>query len=467
MALRVMAGSVTDSREGRPWILLPIETKAREFHGKTLMSAVAAARGYDVLLGEQNAMLAQADFLPHGIYIDKSVARTKTKSFLRLKALGNRIVAWCEEGLVYRHRDAYLHQRVSNDSLNEAERFFAWGAVQAEDIKLKAPEAGEKIRVSGNPRFDMLRPELREIFAGEASDLRATYGRYILINTNFSRYNHFMGKDFFLRALKQRGTVANAAEEEFVRSWSAFLGEVFHGFYDMLPRLSQAFPDLKLVVRPHPSEDHSAWHRAAVGLPNVEVIYQGSIVPWTLGAEATVHNSCTTGLESYLLDVPVAAFRPATSEAFDSHLPNAVSRQAFDVEDLVSLLEDMIAGRSSSPIEAKTEAERYIASFTGAFASERIVDELNDIAFGGDSFAPGMRDRARLTARHAVNSLKPLVRRFRVGARANAYARQKFPGISAAEIGDTLESLSRLTGRFADVRVESTPARNCFRITAE
>ena len=57
-----------------------------------------------------------------------------------------------------------------------------------------------KIRISGNPRFDVLRPELRGLFDGDARALREKYGPYILVATNFSRYNHFMGYDFWIEA---------------------------------------------------------------------------------------------------------------------------------------------------------------------------------------------------------------------------------------------------------------------------
>ena len=73
----------------RPWLLLPIEIKAREFHAKVLQAAVAAERGFDVVLGEQNAMVRQLPWLPHGLYVDKSVSRTKIKPFTRARSLGN------------------------------------------------------------------------------------------------------------------------------------------------------------------------------------------------------------------------------------------------------------------------------------------------------------------------------------------------------------------------------------------
>ena len=80
--------------------MLPVETKAREFHAKLLVGAEAVERGYSVVLGEQNAMVRQIAYLPRGLYIDKSVASTKTKHFQHLRQQGHKVAAGCEEGLV-------------------------------------------------------------------------------------------------------------------------------------------------------------------------------------------------------------------------------------------------------------------------------------------------------------------------------------------------------------------------------
>ena len=240
----------------RPWVLLPIETKVREFHAKILQSAVAAERGFDVVLGEQNAMIRQMPCLPRGVYVDKSVARTKTQPFRRLTAAGNKVAAWCEEGLVYRDRDNYLHERVSGDSLAHTDMFFAWGQVQADDVGGHVPAARDKIQIIGNPRFDVLRPELRALFHGGRDALRQRFGRYILVATNFSRYNHFMGYEFWIEALKKRGTITTPEQLAFFQRWREYLGELYRGFASALPGLARAFPDHHFVVRPHPSEDH-------------------------------------------------------------------------------------------------------------------------------------------------------------------------------------------------------------------
>ena len=450
---------------GAPWLLLPIETKVREFHAKLLLAAVAAERGFQVLLGEQNAMLAQRRHLPRGIYIDKSVGRTKTGNFRRLKAAGSPVAAWCEEGLVYRDRDTYLHERVSNESLAEASLFFAWGEVQAADVRRKAPEAADKIRISGNPRFDLLRPEWRGLFAPEAEALSRRFGPYLLLNSNFSRFNHFMGYDFWIEALKQRGTITNQSQLDFFMHWRDFLGEVFRGFTAALPVLAQAFPDHRLIVRPHPSEDHDEWRRQAQGLANVEVIYEGSVIPWLLAAEVVLHNSCTTGLEAYLLGRPVVAYRPASNEILDSELPNAVSRQAFELDELVAVIGEVLEGGAAEAVDG-AQAARYVAALDGPLAAEQVVAALDEIAVPGVPLALGPAARLGLAASQTVAAVKPWARRLRQGAKANAYAAQKFPGIELAEVAAGLQQFRQLSGRFVEVKAEALPLRHCFRLGA-
>ena len=105
----------------------------------------------------------------------------------------------------------------------------------------------------------------------ERDALRQRFGRYILVATNFGRYNHFMGYDFHLAALKKRGTITTPEQIAFYRRWREYLGELYRGFALALPVLARAFPDHHIVVRPHPSEDHEAWRRETHGLDAVTV----------------------------------------------------------------------------------------------------------------------------------------------------------------------------------------------------
>jgi surface carbohydrate biosynthesis protein len=457
-----MTADVTTPRR---WLVLPIETKAREFHAKTLLAATVAERGIDVVLGEQNALLAQRAQLPRALYIDKSVARTKEAHFKALREAGSLVAAWCEEGLVYRDREAYLRERVHAPSLALAARFYAWGPVQGADMREYVPTEAAKVVETGNPRLDLLRPELRGFYTAEVEALDRRLGPYILVNTNFSRYNHHLGQNSWIEGLKRRGTLTTPEQEAFYFGWRDFLGRIHHAFVDLLPHLATAFPEHRIVVRPHPSENHAPWHQAAQPLGNVEVHHEGPVVPWLLGAEAVIHNSCTTGLEAHLLGRPVAAYRPALSEIYDSDLPNAVSHNAETADDLIDLVRGLIA-RPRAADGANRAALAYLAGLEGALAVDALAADIDTLDLPECGFAAGPAAAAARLAARIATAARPLARRLLKGGLASAYVDQKFPGIDLTEVRAALAGLQSATGRFTTVRAEALGLHHAYRITA-
>ena len=108
--------------------------------------------------------------------------------------------------------------------------------------------------------------------------------------------------------------------------------------------------------------------------------FEGNIVPWLLAAQVVIHNSCTTGLESYILGVPVIAYRPMTSDRFDRTLPNNLSQQAFSLDELQTLVNSSVNGGYQPDLNVlitqKNLIQQYISSLEGTFASEKIVEVL-------------------------------------------------------------------------------------------
>lgn len=437
-----------------PWLIIPVETKARELDAKTYIACVAAEAGFCVMLGEQNAFLRRLALLPRGVYLDKSIARPKVPIFARLKKLGFRVMAWCEEGLVYRDRDAYLNERVAPAAFEEIDAFFAWGKQQAADIRSTVNDTPPRIFETGNPRFDLLRPGLREFYRAEADALRERFGDFILINTNFGRYNHYFGREKIFELLQKRGSVRTPQDEAFFRAWIEFLGQVFHSFQDMLPRLAAAFPERTIIVRPHPSENHEAWHKAVEGLANVKVIYDGGAMPWLLASALSIHNSCTTGLEGALMDKPAIAYRTVRSEIYDSYLPNRVSVDAGSFDELVAAINSVFAGSYRAPLAddeaVPADVARYIASLDGREATERIVATISALATAPPrhvSLITRIRDQGEQTLRTIARTLLSPLRR------TGGYAKQKFPGLEPREIEMLVERYRALTGRFGAVKV--------------
>jgi surface carbohydrate biosynthesis protein len=451
-----------DIANTRPWLLIPIEVKVREFHGKLLLGAVAAESGFNVLIGEQIELRSKLRFLPHGIILEKGVTPHQLADLLQSRKVGNRVVAWCEEGLVYRNREAYLRARVSLEAMALVDRFFAWGKVQTEDVLTKADGAREKLVLTGNPRFDLLRPELRGLFRKQADELRRTHGPYILVSTNFSRVNHFRGRDYQRKILQARGAQDSPKIAEFNRGWTEFLHHVYVAFLDMLPELAVAFPHVAIIVRPHPAESLETWRRASARSPNIRVIHEGTIIPWSLAAEAVVHNSCTTGVESYLLDVPVVSYQPVTSEIYDSKLPNAISHPTFTAEELIATVEAIIGGGAAAgftPEEAQRRqaiAHQYITGIDGPWASDRIVEAIKEIPVTPFKNRISTINRISMAVTDGILKLRTSISQARGRLIVNpAHRRLKFPGLELTEVRQTLTDLREISGRFQDIQAKT------------
>lgn len=451
------------------YLIIPIETKARELYGKTLLAALTAEAGFTVIAGDQRVIARSLHRMPSGIYLDKSISRTKTAHYRRLRDLGFSIAAWCEEGLVYRDKEAYQFERISPASMALVDAFFAWGDVHRDDVVEVVPDAADRVHAHGNPRFDLLREPLRTIFETEARDLKARLGPYILIITTFSRYNKYEGRDDVVDVLRARGFELTTEQKAHYRQLIEHLGSVFEAFAAMIPRLAEAFPGHRIVVRPHPSENHDRWREILAGVENVSVIYEGSVEPWIYGADAVIHNASTTGIEAFLMGRPIISYMPVVDETFNrlDHLPNALSEIPHTVADAIArvraIQEKGIS--AATDIERKRHmAERFVANAAGRLASERIVETFTTLAQErAETGAAGRRHRrARLVygARQAAARLRD---RMRSRTPLADYMDQKFPGLALEEVQAVLDHIGQARPLATTLKVEPFAGiRSCF-----
>ena len=324
------------------WLFIPVEVKVRELLAKTLLACKAAERGYKVVLGEAHTVRDALHLLPAGILLEKGVAPAPIECFKRFRDLGNSVVAWCEEGLVYFDDDDYIRRKVTKEDLESLEVFFAWGRYHADVILTNFPAMKNRIICSGNPRFDLLRPEFRSFFESETAELQNDIGPFILVNTNFSHCNHKKGKNGYVDLLKKAGKITNKEEEDFAQKWMAHKRRLFDSFIPMISRISHDFKEYKIIVRPHPGENHEFWRELYKSEPNILVTHSGGVIPWILASSVLVHNGCTTGIEAALLGHPAIAYRPVVSDTYDQYLPNSVNIQADNEGQLIERLEKLL-----------------------------------------------------------------------------------------------------------------------------
>lgn len=445
-------------------LIIPIEEQSRELDAKLLLASVAAERGFQVIVGSRHEIHLQAARLPAGIYYAKSFRPVSLRMFDILRGLGFEIVACDEEGLLPCPDEFYFERRVSPETLARISNLFAWGPDDAALFRRYPEFDGTAIHVTGNPRADLLRPELRAWYKEDVDRLRRRYGDFVLINTNFGAVNHRVSSLVLANQPHSKEPDANRFQSLVTEHKAA----LFSHFKDIVPKLSRAFPDVSIVVRPHPVEDSEPWREAAADCPNVHVVHEGNVIPWLLAAKVLVQNNCTTAVEAYVLGRPVVNYQPVRSERFDAKLCTELSHCAFDFEDLRGTLRDILDGRLGAldgPDQRKLIASRF-AGIDGPLAADRIIDALERIESENSPprTNPGTYANAWCTVQ--LRSLAKQLRSWVPGDKNNRdYQDQRFPGITVAEIQSRIDRLRQTLGRFDGLNVERF-GRNIYEITA-
>jgi surface carbohydrate biosynthesis protein len=455
-------------QNGLKRLFVPIETKVREFHGKLFFALTAAENGFEVFLGGQQQMHAHIAEWSPGIYVDKSIAETKRNWCRYSRSLGNVMCSWDEEGLVVFSEETYFRLRICREVYEQIKCFFAWGPSEAGAITSRITDGTCTVHATGNPRFDMLRPELRGFYDDAVTSLKDRFGRMLLVNTNFAFANFFLGDE----KVKEVYRAYSISEDPtFFSGWADAQRESFALFREMLPVLRARFHDHTIVIRPHPSEHYGPWQELASSLPGVTVHGEGNVYEWILASEALIHFNCTTGIEAYFLGVPAISLRRPGHEAFHQPLPNQLSHICNDVDSLILLLSQILDKGQGFPRLLDDEKRQGIARYhiegmTGDYAATRIVRILQSIEPTGIPFVDKSEIPVPLVKRVWRQVLR-LVRRKRGPDPADvAYSLQKFPGLNLDEVESCVKRFSQITGSFDSIIVQQM-AENCFRICAK
>jgi surface carbohydrate biosynthesis protein len=351
----------------------------------------------------------------------------------------------------------------------------AWGDDNVELWRKHPDYRGTPIHAVGNPRVDLLRPELAGFFEEDVRRIRERFGPFVLINSNFGMVNAFL--DTF-NVFKQSaagggkaepGTAARGTSLEFARGYAAHKTALFRAFRAMLPDLAAAHPEFAFVVRPHPVERREPWLDAVRGLSNVHVVHEGNVVSWLRAASGLIHNGCTTAVEAAVVGTPAITYRPVRTAPYDLELPNGLGHEAETPEELCELAGRVLRGElGCAPGAGSRPLSEVLAALDGPLAADRIAEVLaqSDAARGGLPRPPWhdqLRGRFDATRRSFV---KQVIKARIPGHRNNpAFQRHRFEGVSVEELRLRVARLGRALGRFGAVEVEPI-AEHIFRVRA-
>lgn len=452
----------------KPTLVIPVENQVRELDPKLLLACIAARRGFPSIIGPRRELEIRIDLFPWSMYLSKSMTIRSLLMFYITRKLDHEIVTWDEEALVHLPAETYFSRRLSPRSIRYVSHLFAWGEDNAA-LWRQYPglPRGIPIHATGNPRSDMLRPEMRRFYEKDVETLRSTHGDFILMNTNFNHVNAFYpGLNLFkpVRRPGERpkfGRAARGMSRQYAEGLRDHKQDIFEHFQRLIPALERAFPDYTLVVRPHPTENHDVYRKIAAQCNRVRVTNDGNVVPWLLASRALVHNGCTTGVEAYVLRVPAVSYRETVNDYYDYgfyRLPNLLSYQCFTFEELCATLEKILAGElgPADGDERWALSDHHLAGLTGPLACERIVDVLEEIAErGGRANKPtALNQLERWLVTQGLRLARRYVSRIPGAHHKPDFQRHRYPGVLLEDLQERLARFQRLLGHGRELKIE-------------
>jgi surface carbohydrate biosynthesis protein len=451
----------------KPLLLIPVENQVRELDPKLLLACVAGERGFSSVIGSRREMEFNIDAFPQSIYLSKSMTIRSLLFFQIAQYFDIELVAWDEEALVHLPPEIYFTRRLDSRAIKYISHLFAWGEDNARLWRQypHLPE-GIPIHITGNPRSDMLRPELRLFYQKEVAEFKARYGDFILVNTNFNHVNAF-GRDMNLFKLTKNsrqkakfGRAARGMTREYAEGLRDHKQAVFEEFQRIIPRLEKAFPENTIVVRPHPTESHEVYRQIADQCKRVHVTNEGNVVPWLIATRAVIHNGCTTGIEAFVTGTPAISYRASVNETYDSgfyRLSNLMSHQCFTFEELRDGLQKILKGEmgAANGAERQRLVGHHLAAKTGPLACERMVDVLEKISLHTSAERSISQRTQRWIVTQGLHLAKNIKSKLPGSHNRPEFQLHRYPGISSGAVYEKLGQFQQLLGNNLDFKVEN------------
>ncbi len=444
---------------GKKLLLFPVETTVRELDFRLILAALCVNNEREILVGEHELLFSLSMRMRDAVIVLKNITGGKRPwKYRRYKELGMRIVQLDEEGAIFEgEKDNWrkvLNNRLIIGELEPDDYVCTWGSFQADHYHALAPARAERVIPTGHPRLDLGKEPYRRLFAAEAERLRALHGKFILINTNLLA-NNALGPDVLLRHYK--------VPPEDKEQRGQFIGQYAHeasregAFINLFNALSDAFPDRKIIIRPHPSENIGLYKALLPYIPRTTVTRTGSLHAWLLSASVLIHGGCTTAIEGYLCGTPVINFQPLVNPRYDISLPNMLGVSCRTQEEVIGAVRNLDSGAPSPPpapeqLAALREMLSNFDSGGDAFASVAEVISKACEGMGKPVVGSGGLMLFGFRVQGALGRVTHSFRRLRKIFHSRDRGFEKFPPLDPVVVAEKIAIIREITGK--DIRAK-------------
>jgi surface carbohydrate biosynthesis protein len=365
------------------YLYLPMEIAVRELDSRLLMTLIAVEQGLEVVLGQKWLIERNIKAVPPGVMVFKTLTHRDARVMAEASAAGHKIISIDEEVPAF-SEGSYGLLWVSEEAVGSCDSVMCLGQGHLNSLSAKWPKLSSRLRITGNPRWDFLRPEMRALLEDQSESLRQRFGKFILINTNSGNTNSNKKSVEEIYKGYVRDGKLNPTSRKVVDNWKELIDFESSNFAAIAPlaiRLERDFPDHQVVIRPHPAERIDTYAEQVRGHDRIKVVFEGSAAPWLNACELLIHTDCTTGIEAFALGKPIICFETIESTLHETLLSGRLSVRTHNEDETIAAAKDMLADSRASYRTPYMEQQykHFFAASEGALAAQNIVEQVNNL----------------------------------------------------------------------------------------
>ena len=304
---------------------LPVESYDREFDAKLLLALHLLSRNdklIEVIVGFDKAITQILNAVKGpSILLDKSCSDIMYQSrFKPVLRQGGAISVCDEEGVnnITNNFDGLI-TRFDPLAVKTLSHYYTWGELDT-DLARSANISDSKIKITGNPRLDLLKSEGKKFYSSLSSGLRSYFGDFYLFNENFCTETYLQDYKPPTRSYLSDDEMRKLNDTRARKRSAASLER--NSFLELFQNLVTGNKDKYFIIRPHPMSDPTFWLLNFAKSRNVSVIYRDPAEPWLFACKGLISCGCTTALQAALANVPVYHYSNSTDSYSNSLASN-------------------------------------------------------------------------------------------------------------------------------------------------
>jgi hypothetical protein len=178
-----------------------------------------------------------------------------------------------------------------------------------------------------------------------------------------------------------------------------------------------------------------------------------------MATRAVIHNGCTTGVEAYVTGTPAISYRASINETYDNgfyRLPNMMSHQCFNFEELQDLLRKILKGELgvADGDERQRIVDLHLTAKTGPLACERMVDVLEKLSIDMSAERSISKRTQRWLVTRGLHLAKNIKSKLPGSHNRPEFQHHRYPGISAEALHKKLSQFQQLLSNNRELKVE-------------